>query len=330
MNLKAFARFAIKKVSGAAITLFTIICVSFILFRLAPGDPIRLMFLDPRVPPDEIVGMYERFGLDKTLWQQFIAFLRQLFLYGDLGFSFWQRRPVMNVVAERIPQTLLLTLTALVIAVIMGIIFGAIAGWKTGSKTDVSILSIALILSSIPAFCMGILLLLSFAIGLPLFPIGGRITAASMLTGFAHWRDVLLHLVLPASAVGCLYFGTYVILTRGAMQDVMGQDYITSAMAKGIKESAVLRRHALRNAILPVITLTGVSIAYCIAGTVQIETVFSYPGVGLLLYQSVMNRDYPVLQGAFLVLSIAVVLANLTVDLIYGRIDPRIVIGVGQ
>jgi len=328
--LKGFAGFAVRKVSGALITIFVIICVNFVIFRMVPGDPVRLMFRDPRVSAQRIQEMYEKFGLTGSLWDQFVAYLRQLFLYGDLGFSFARRAPVFEVIFDRVPQTLMLIITALIIAVILGTILGAIAGWKTGTKFDSIIITLSLGMYSIPTFVMGLIILLIFAFHLGLFPLSGMETIGAGLTGWAYWRDVLWHMFLPTGAIVVWYVGEYVVVTRNSMQDVLDQDYILSARAKGIKESAILRRHALRNAILPVVTITGVNVAFAIAGVIEAETVFGWPGIGRLSYASVMSRDYPVLQGLFLIFAVSIVVANLVVDLIYGYIDPRIKVGGGQ
>ncbi|MCD6390764.1 MAG: ABC transporter permease [Dehalococcoidia bacterium] len=324
MALKGFAGFAIRKVVGAVITIFAIVCFNFVLFRIVPGDPVRLMFRDPRVSAQKIHEMYERFGLTGSLWDQFIAYLRQLFLHGDLGYSFARRAPVTEVIIDRVPQTLLLVLTALFIAVIVGTMLGAIAGWKTGTKLDSAIISVSLTLYSIPIFVMGIIILLVLSFYLGLFPLSGMYTIGADLTGWAYWKDVLWHMFLPTCSIVIWYVGEYIIVTRSSMQDVLDQDYIIAARAKGIKESAILLRHALRNAILPVVTITGVNVAFAISGVIEAETVFGWPGMGRLVYASVMSRDYPVLQGLFLVFAVLVVLANLVVDLIYGYIDPRI------
>lgn len=324
MALKGFTLFAIRKVTSAFITIFLITCVNFVLFRLVPGDPVRMLFRDPRVSPQRLQEMYERFGLDKSIWEQFIAYLRQLFLHGDLGYSFARGKPVLEVIWSRLPQTLLLIITALIIAVIVGTALGAIAGWKTGTKFDSIIVTLSLGMYSIPTFILGIILLMIFSFKLGIFPLGGMATIGAGLTGWEHWKNVAWHMVLPVGAIVIWYIGEYVLITRNAMQDVLEQDYITSARAKGLKESTILRKHALRNAILPVITITGVNAAFAVAGVIEAEAVFGWPGIGSLMYSSVMARDYPVLQGLFLVFAVAVVVANLVVDLIYGYFDPRI------
>jgi len=324
MPIRGYARFVFTKIFSAILTIFVIICVNFVLFRIVPGDPIRLLFRDPRMTLEQMALLRQQFGLDLPIGEQFVAYLRQLFLYGNLGISIFQGRTVTEIILDRLPSTLLLIVTAVVIAIILGTILGAISGWKTGSKLDAFLVSNSLASYSIPAFCVSIVLLVVFSYHLGIFPLAGMATPASGLTGLAYVRDVAWHMVLPAIAVAIMYIGQYVLITRNAMQDVLDQDYIISARAKGVKESVILRRHALRNAILPVVTMTGINLAWAVAGSLQVEIVFSWPGVGRLMYEAILKRDYPVLQGLFLAFAVAVVLANLVVDLIYGRLDPRI------
>ena len=329
MTLKGYWGFVVRKITASLIIVFTMISTTFVLFRMMPGDPVKLMFNDPRLGKQAIELMYERFGLTGSLWEQFVAYLGQLLLHGDLGMSFVQLRPVMDVLVSRIPQTLLLMLVAIILALLVGIWLGTMAGWRTGSKFDAAVITGALTTYAIPSFCMGIILLLVFAVYLKILPVGGYSAPVSGLTGFAHWRDVASHLVLPSLSVALWYIGAYVLITRNSIIDVLDQDYITLARAKGLKESVVIRKHGLRNALLPVTTATGMYLAYALGGAVQAEVVFAWPGLGLLLYESILSRDYPVLQGAFLVMAIVIVGANLVVDLIYGLLDPRIKVGGG-
>lgn len=328
MAARGFVNFAFKKLFAAVLTIIAITCVNFVIFRIAPGDPVRMMFRDPRVSAQQMQRVRERFGLDKPLGGQFAAYVKEL-ARGNLGMSFWQKRPVLEVIADRVPQTLMLVLTSLVIAIIMGTSFGALAGWKSGSRFDSIIMSISLAVYSIPTFAMGLVLLLVFSFMLTVFPLGGMSTPASGFSGFRHFLDVLWHMVLPAVSIIFWYVGEYVLLTRSSMIDVLGKEYITTARAKGLKESAILRNHALRNALLPVVTMSGISFAFAIGGVIEAETVFSWPGVGRLVYDAVLKRDYPLLQGIFLIFAVSVVLMNLVVDLVYGYVDPRIKVGGG-
>lgn len=323
MAAKGYFRFAGKKLLSAMITVFLITCVNFIIFRIAPGDPVRMMFGDPRVKAEQMQKVREQFGLDKPMGAQFLSYLKEL-PKGNLGISFSHKRPVTEVIFERLPNTLLLVLTALIIAIVLGVVLGAMAGWRSGTRFDRGIVSVSLAVYSIPSFALGLLLLLIFSFLLTAFPLGGMSTAASGYTGLRHIADVGWHMVLPALSIVFWYIGEYVLLTRSSMVDVLNQDYITLARAKGLRESVVLRRHAFRNALLPVITMTGINFAFAVGGVIEAETVFSWPGIGRLTYDAVMKRDYPLLQGLFLVFALSVVFVNLLVDLVYGYIDPRI------
>lgn len=323
MGLK---RFVLRKVVAAALTIAVIVCANFFIFRMAPGDPVRMMFRDPRVSAESLELMKQKFGLDKPLSGQFLAYVKNL-AQGDLGLSFSQRKPVLEVLAARIPNTLLLVVTALTIAIVLGVVLGAVAGWLSGTKFDTFILTASVAMYSIPTFALGIILLLIFAYLIPIFPLGGISTPASGYEGFEIVTDIGWHMFLPAFSIVIWYVGEYVILTRSSMIDAMGQEYITTAWAKGLKKYKILKNHALRNALLPVITISGVNLAFAAAGVIEAETVFAWPGVGRLTYDAVSQRDYPLLQGVFMLFAFAIVLANLAIDLIYGYIDPRIKVG---
>ncbi len=323
MGLK---RFILRKVVAAALTIAVIVCANFFIFRMAPGDPVRMMFRDPRVSAESLELMKQKFGLDKPLSGQFVAYVKNL-AQGDLGLSFSQRKPVLEVLAARIPNTLLLVVTALTIAIVLGVVLGAVAGWLSGTKLDTFILTASVTMYSIPTFALGIILLLIFAYLIPIFPLGGISTPASGYEGFELVTDIGWHMFLPAFSIVIWYVGEYVILTRSSMIDAMGQEYITTAWAKGLKKFKLLKNHALRNALLPVITISGVNLAFAAAGVIEAETVFAWPGVGRLTYDAVSQRDYPLLQGVFMLFAFAIVLANLAIDLIYGYIDPRIKVG---
>lgn len=323
MGLK---RFVLRKVVAACLTLAVIICANFFIFRIAPGDPARMMFRDPRVSAESLELMKKKFGLDKPITGQFIAYVKNL-AHGDLGISFSQQQPVVEVLASRLPYTILLVVTALTFAIIVGVALGAVAGWLSGSKFDTAILTASVTMYSVPTFALGIILLMVFAYIFPIFPLGGIMTPASGYEGFELARDIGWHMFLPAISIVVWYVGEYVVLTRSSMIDVMEQEYITTARAKGLKKHRILKDHALRNALLPVITITGVNLAFAAAGVIEAETVFSWPGVGRLAFDAVSQRDYPLLQGVFMLFAFAIVLANLAIDLIYGYIDPRITVG---
>lgn len=321
-----FKTLVVRKVVAAILTIAVIICANFFIFRMAPGDPVRMMFRDPRVSAESLEVLKHQFGLDKPISGQFVAFVKNL-AHGDLGLSFSHRKPVVEVLAQRIPNTLLLVVTALVIATVLGVTLGAVSGWLSGTRFDTFILSVSVAMYSVPTFALGIILLLLFAYAIPIFPLGGITTPASGYEGFDLIKDVGWHMFLPAFSIVIWYVGEYVVLTRSSMIEVMEQEYITTARAKGLKKWKILKNHALRNALLPVITITGVNLAFAAAGVIEAETVFAWPGVGRLAYDAVSQRDYPLLQGVFMLFAFAIVLANLTIDLIYGYVDPRIKVG---
>ena len=320
MGLKGFI---FRKAVAASLTIIAIVCVNFVIFRMAPGDPVRMMFRDPRVSAENMQLMREKFGLDKPIGAQFIAYAKGL-ARGDLGLSFSYNQPVVEVLAQKIPPTLLLMITALTIAVALGVALGAVAGWLNGTRLDAFILTASLTMYSIPTFALGIILLLIFAYHLAIFPLGGIVSPAELFEGVDYLKDVLWHMFLPAMSIVIWYVGEYVLLTRSSMIEVMDKEYIVTAQAKGLKKIKILMNHALRNALLPVVTVTGVNLGFAVAGVIEAETVFSWPGVGKLVYDAVAKRDYPLLQGVFLLFAISVVLANLVIDTIYGYIDPRI------
>ncbi|MDC7225683.1 MAG: ABC transporter permease [Spirochaetales bacterium] len=319
MNIKFVAR----KILASFLTLLAITFVNFAIFRMVPGDPIRMMFKDPRVSIEDIEAMKVKYGLDKPMMGQYINYMKNL-AKGELGISFWQKKPVGKVIAERIPRTLGLIGLSLFLAVVIGTILGAVAGWKGGSKTDSAIMGISMTLYSVPSFAFGILLMLAFAYHFAIFPLGGIETPASGFTGIRKIFDIARHMVLPSFSIVLWYIGQYILITRSSMKDVLSQPYIVTARAKGVRERRILTRHALRNAFLPLITITGVNIAFMTGGIIEAETVFSWPGLGRLFYDAVMKRDYPLLQGCFLVFAVAVVILNFAVDLLYTRIDPRV------
>jgi len=316
-------RFITKTLMSLA-TLFAVLVINFYLFHIMPGDPVRMLIRDPRGSPEAIRRLEEQFGLNKPLFDQFYLFLMELFK-GNLGLSFAYRQPVMQVIVSRMPNTILLIGFSFIISTIIGILIGAIAGWKRGSKTDSAIFSFSLVSSWLPTFWVGTMLLLVFGFWCRAFPIGGIITPAKTFASpLDYWMDILWHMTLPTISLFFWYIGEYVLLMRSSMLDVLTEDYIVTAKAKGLGEFTILRDHAIRNALLPVMTLTMLNLGYIVAGAIQTEIVFGWPGLGKLIWDSLSMRDYPLLQGAFIIISISVVLANYLADVLYGFLDPRV------
>jgi peptide/nickel transport system permease protein len=264
-----------------------------------------------------------QFGLDKPLSTQLAIYLNHV-LHGDLGTSFRQGRPVAALILERLPATLLLTGCAFAFAITAGIALGAMAANRVGRITDSVITVLALGFYATPLFWVGLMLVLLLSVWLNWLPSFGMESVGAGYTGLAHLSDVAQHLILPALTLGLFYMAVYARLTRASMLEVSAQDFVRTARAKGVPEGRILRRHILRNALLPVITFAGIQAGQLIGGSILVETVFAWPGIGRLAFDALLARDYQVLLGVFLVTSILVVLFNLLTDLLYAVIDPRV------
>ena len=319
-------RFIVRRFAQAALTIFLIVLVNFVLFRAMPGSPERILARNPNVSPQAIQQTRERWGIDKPLIpDQLVAYIGAT-LQGDLGNSFGQRgRPVTEVVGSHLGPTLLLFGLGELLAIVFGLALGAYAGWRRGGAIDLVGNGVSLILYSMPYFLLGMILLLVFASTLHWFPSFGMTTlGVSHDSPLEYLADLSAHLVLPVATVALGLIGQYSILMRSSIIETMSDEYITTARAKGITETRVLRGHALPNAMLPTVSLIAINLGYVVAGAITVEVVFNWPGLGTLTVNALKSRDYPVLQGIFLVLSISVVFANLAADMIYGRLDPRV------
>jgi len=308
------------------IALIFILTLNFFLPRMMPGDPLMAIYGDEalvQMSPQLKTSIIERFALDQSLGEQFISYWAALFR-GDLGYSYSFNASVAEVVFGRLHWTLLLAGLALVISTSLGVVLGIESGWRRGKRFDSGILSGMVGLSGFPDFFLGIVLLLIFAVNLKLLPLFGAENAYSDLTGFNHLIDIGKHLILPLSALVMARITGAYLLTRNTMIGVIKEPYILLARAKGLRSQTVKYRHAGRNSILPVMTRTGIWIGLMVTGVLFIEVVFSYPGIGLLTYDALTYRDYPVLQGVLLVSALCVLGANFIVDLLYSRVDPRV------
>jgi peptide/nickel transport system permease protein len=319
-------RFILRRLGQAAVTILLIVIVNFLLFRAMPGSPDRILARNPYVSPQAIQQTRERWGIDRPLIPDQLVRYVGATLQGDLGFSFAQRgRPVTDVIASRLGPTLLLFGLGELLAIWIGLALGAYAGWRRGGPIDLIGNGISLILYSMPYFLLGMILLLIFASTLHWFPTFGMTTIGARFDSpVAYVADLLPHLTLPVATVALGLIGQYSILMRSSIIETLSDEYITTARAKGITEDRILRAHALPNALLPTVSLIAINLGYVVAGAITVEVVFNWPGLGTLTVEALCARDYPVLQGVFLVLSISVVLANLVADMIYGRLDPRV------
>jgi peptide/nickel transport system permease protein len=314
-------------VAGIVITIFVIATINFVLVRAAPGDPAAVMAGQSGATDEKFLAQVRaEYGLDKPYVVQLGAYLGKVATL-DLGYSYRLRRPVKDLIAERLGPTLLLTLSAFLISLLGGVVFGALAGVRHGKFSDLAISLVALILYATPVFWLGLMLVLLFSIKLEWLPAFGYVDMRAASFGpVAYALDVLKHLGLPALTLGAIYMAMYARLMRASVIEVAAEDYIKTARAKGLTEGAILRGHMLRNASLPVITFAGLQVGAMIGGAVVVETVFSWPGLGRLIFDAVTSRDYPVLLGIFLVMSILVIAVNLLTDLIHRLVDPRLAV----
>jgi peptide/nickel transport system permease protein len=329
--------YVLRKVFFALVTLAGVIVFNFFLFRILPGDPVKGLIHSPRMTQEAQDRIRTQFGLDKPIWlnmdelkagnigeafdTQFFAYLRNLF-HGNLGISFSTRLDVGEVLAQRVWRTVILLALGQVIAIVIGILLGIIASWRRGSRMDTSILLWGLFTWSMPTFFFGIILLI---LARGKLPTGMMVTPGLKPSdGWTYWLDVGRHLVLPTITLAILYTGEYLLIMRSSIIEVLSEDYILTAKAKGLNTFQILRDHALKNAMLPMITLIALTLGFTVGGAIQVETVFSWPGIGRMMYDAVGKQDFPLLQGAFLLLAISVILANFIADLLYSVLDPRV------
>jgi peptide/nickel transport system permease protein len=313
-----------RRVLSALVTIALIVLINFILFRAMPGSPDRILSRSPNVTPELKAAVRERWGFDKPLVpDQFVRYVAAT-AQGDLGYTF-RGRPVVEVLAQRIWPTVLLFGLGEVVAIVIGLALGAYSGWRRGGPIDYLGNGASLILYSTPYFLLGMVLLLVFASGLKWFPTFGMVTVGVAHAGPLEWLgDVLSHMALPLATVSLGLVGQYAIVMRSSVIDTLSEDYVTTARAMGIREGRILRHHAMPNAMLPTVTLIAINLGYVVAGAVTVEVVFNWPGLGTLTVDALAQRDYGILQGVFLLLSVAVVVANLVADLVYGLLDPRV------
>jgi peptide/nickel transport system permease protein len=317
------ARYVLVRLLQIPLVLFGLVTVIWLVVRLAPGDPVLALVGDFPAPDEYVRKVRAEFGLDRSLPEQYLRYVAAV-ARGDLGFSFVFRRPVLALVLERAGATALLTATALALASLVGVALGILAARRPFSIFDGLISGGSVVGFSVPVFWLGQLLILVFAVTLGWLPAQGMVSLRVSSEGWARVWDIALHLILPAVALALRFLAMTARLARASMLEVLGRDYVRTAQAKGASAFRVLFAHAFPNAALPVLTLVGYNVGFLLAGSALVETVFGWPGMGRLLYDSVFARDFPVLLGIMIVVSLTVVLANLATDLLYAYFDPRI------
>ncbi|MFD5853937.1 ABC transporter permease [Cytobacillus pseudoceanisediminis] len=323
-------KFIAGKLLQYLIVIFLMLTLNFLLPRLMPGNP--LVFLAGEdvgfMSSAEKEAILDKYGLNDSIIEQYGTYIKNIFT-GDFGYSYQQKRPISDLLVERLPWTLLLTGLGLVLSTVIGVMFGAISAWKRGTRTDANLLTVFMFLSAMPSFWVGMILVSIFSAQLGWLPVFGAESAWSNFSGMERLIDIGKHLILPLATLILISVTSTFMIMRYSMLNVLGEDYIMMAKAKGVKEKAIKYKHAMRNALLPVATVFMLSLGFTLGGATVIETVFAYPGVGRLMFESVLSRDYPLIQATFLIITFSVVIANFLADLIYPLIDPKVGSGNG-
>ena len=308
---------------GSVLTFAFVLVFNFFLFRIVQKDPIGSLFRGRNVPQETIDNLRTAFGLDEPLLTQFVYYIRET-LQGNLGISYQSRQPVWDEIVAAIPETLALVGVSAILSALIGTLLGIVAAWRRNTWKDHTITSGTMVFYSMPDFWLGMLLLVGFAVVLPVFPVGGIVAAGSTATGLDRLLDQLRHMFLPAMTLTLAYLGEYTLITRSSLLEVMGEDYLTVARAKGLRDRIVRRRHAVPNALLPVVTLAAINFGFVLSGAIAVEAVYSWPGLGKATADAIRGPDLPMLQGLFLLFSAAVIFFNLLADLAYAYLDPRV------
>jgi ABC-type dipeptide/oligopeptide/nickel transport system permease component len=320
------ADYIVKRIGFAIVTLFVAVSLNFVLFRLLPGDAVSNLRCQACTPQFK-AAIRRQYGLDKSKWEQYVIYLERL-EHGDLGTSVYDNNPVWQDIKTPLLNTLPMIVTGTVISILLGVIAGVVAAWRRGRRiADSANTWLALAFYAAPTQWIGLLVIfyVATAVGLPIAGVRSPdIGVLSTPSTYEVLVDRIRHLLLPALTLGLGLYGEYALIVRSSMLETLGEDYVLTARAKGLKNWAIVWRHGLRNAMLPLVTLIALSIGYILAGAIVVEDVFSYPGIGLATIDAIDHRDYAVLQGIFLVLTVAVIAANLIADLLYFKLDPRV------
>jgi peptide/nickel transport system permease protein len=316
-------RFVTGKVLAALATLAFVICFNFFLFRVVEGDPVANLFRGKNLTLEQRLEIRREFGLDGSKGEQFVRYLEQTAQL-NFGRSYTTNRPVMSDIWERAWPTIALVGVSSLLSAVFGVLIGIVAAWRRRSKVDYGWTGFTMATYAMPDFWLGMLLLVTFAVTLGWFPVGGITDSGSDATGVARLIDQAHHMFLPALTLTIAYLGEYALIMRSSLLDTMREDYLTLARAKGLRDVAVRNRHAVPNALLPVVTLIAINFGFVLSGAIAVEAIYSWPGLGLLSYDALKGPDLPMLQGLFLVFSAAVIFFNLVAELLYGFLDPRV------
>jgi peptide/nickel transport system permease protein len=314
----------ISRILNSLGLLLAVLVLNFTLIHLAPGDPVQVIAGEMGGASAEVIAsLRAKYGLDQSLLDQLTVYLGSV-ARGDLGYSYYFNEPVFNLIMQRLPATVYLVVSSLTLAVLVGTLLGVISARKPNGLFSQIVTVISLVGHAAPVFWSGLLMLLLFASVWPFFPSGGMVDIAEAKTGLAYALDVGNHLVLPCITLALVFLAQYSRLARVNMIDVLSADYIRTARAKGLSEWVVITKHALRNTLIPIVTVVGLQFGNLLAGAVLVETVFSWPGLGRLVFESILRRDYPTLMGVLLFSALMVMVANILTDILYRLIDPRV------
>ncbi|HEX2045173.1 MAG TPA: ABC transporter permease [Gaiellaceae bacterium] len=317
------ADYVIKRTVFALMTVLVAVTLNFVLFRAAPGDATSSLRACRNCTPEFREALHRELGLDKPKLEQYWIYIGDL-AQGDLGLSFVSRQPVWDELRQPILNTLPMVGLGYVIAMVLGVVVGVVAAWRRGTFLDWGGVSTSLFFYAMPQQWFGLMLLILFAGSLPASGIADPFIEFTDPSWWEVVVDRLEHMILPSATLGLVLFGQYALIVRSSMLEALGEDYVMTARAKGLSSFGIVRRHALRTSLLPIVTLAALTFGFVIGGDILVEAVFSYPGIGLATYEAVFDRDYPILQGSFLLLTLSVIIANFAADLLYFRLDPRI------
>ena len=316
-------KYFLKRIGTAMIVVLVVIGLNFVIVRLAPGDPATIMAGFDNPSEEFKAAISAKYNLDKPLYVQFFTYVGKL-MQGDLGESYYSNASVVSLLGERFGASLLLSGTSAVLAFLLGTGLGLIAGQRVGGIADRAFSAGAYVCNSMPSFWLGMMLILVFASKLGWLPTQGMYNMRLSATGMAHVWDVAKHMILPVATLTLIQVPSYFRITKSSVSQVLMDDYITTFRITGMSEGKIFRKYVLKNAILPVVTVFGINLAYVVAGSTLVETVFSWPGIGVLMYTAISNRDYNVLMGVYLIIAVSVAAIMILVDLVYARLDPRI------
>ena len=317
------ARFVGAKVAGSLVTLVFVVCFNFFLFRVVEGDPVANLYRGRNLTEQQRDKLTKQFGLDKSTGAQFVSYLKETATL-NFGRSYTGNAPVWDEIKRKAGPTIALVGISAILSAVFGVLLGIAAAWRRRTRTDYAVTAFSVGTYSMPDFWLGMVLLTLFAVVLGWFPVGGLQDAASDATGLSKLADEAHHMFLPCLTLTVGYLGEYAIIMRSSLLDTMREDYLVLARAKGLRDVLVRNRHAVPNAILPVVALLAINFGFVLAGAIAVEAIFSWPGLGLATYEALKGPDLPMLQGLFLVFSASVIFFNLVADLLYGYLDPRV------